>query len=150
LAASVYLLSEARLHMHKSTLQSIIKEETIRSLNESWGEEVETGSSLLEFARAYAGLGDAVIQQVDQIVSAWNTAGPEHEMFADAVYDCNPNAIDLAIERLGHKLSRIQGCDEAEDILAALQKAQEMFSHSESGMEDTDEGPSDEEETELE
>ena len=66
-----------------------------------WGESIDTGSPLIEFARAYRSLGDAVADQVDAIVAAYhNSGGVGDQSFNEVVYDQNPNAIMLAMERL--------------------------------------------------
>ena len=89
----------------KRQLKRIIKEERTRLLKEMWGESVDTGSPLIEFARAYMGLGDAVASQVDSVVEAYNNSGGlGDQRFKEAVYEQNPNAIDLAMDRLGRAL----------------------------------------------
>jgi|TARA_R110001583_G_scaffold5598_3_gene30038 hypothetical protein len=89
------------MEITKRKLRRIIKEEKQKLLKE-WGDSIETGSGLIDFAKAYAGLGGAVQDQVDAIVGAWiNGGGPDSEDFENTVYEQNPNAIDLALERLG-------------------------------------------------
>ena len=111
----------------KRQLRRIIKEEKqrLRMLQERspFGEKIDTGSDVIEFAQAYCGLGDAVQDQVDAIIAAYYSGGgPESEAFQDVVYEQNPNAIDLAIQRLPR-----YGSEEVEEIIAALKIAQSLF-----------------------
>ena len=95
-------------------------------IKEQWGSEVETGSDLIDFAKAYASLGAAVQQQVDAVIAAYfNAGGPDSDAFEDAVHNQNPNAIDLAVQRLTRP-GRMLG-DEAEDVLNALDVALDLI-----------------------
>jgi cytochrome oxidase Cu insertion factor (SCO1/SenC/PrrC family) len=118
----------------KRQLQRLIKEGVHkqlknrhkRALREQGGWGVETGSDLMDFAKAYAGLGGAVQEQVDAIVAAYfNSGGSEDERFAEAVYEQNPNAIDMAYDKLGRVLGMMDG-DDALGIQEALQAAMEL------------------------
>ena len=112
----------------KRQLKRIIKEEKAGLLQEQWGDTVDTGSPLIEFARAYMGLGDAVASQVDAIVAAYHDSGGiGDQRFNEAVYDQNPNAINMAMERLGRTLRYGDLGDEGESILVALTEAQDLF-----------------------
>ena len=71
----------------KRQLKRIIKEEKAKVLKEQWGSRPETGSDLIEFAKAYAGLGDAVQSQFDEIVAAYNNSAPGSEEFMEVVYE---------------------------------------------------------------
>ena len=84
----------------KRQLKRLIKEEKRKLLKEQGGWEVETGSALLDFAQAWAGLGGAVQEQVVAVLAAWNEGGHEPD-WSDAVYAQNPNAINMAVQRLG-------------------------------------------------
>ena len=112
----------------KRQLKRIIKEEKqkLRALQErrrSPFEKIETGSDVIEFAQAYCGLGDAVQGQVDTIIAIYYSGGgPESEAFQDAVYEQNPNAIDLALQRLPR-----YGSEETEEIITTLKIAQSLF-----------------------
>jgi len=114
------------MKLTKSKLKQIIKEEKKKLLKEQWGtSSIETGSDLIEFSRAYASLGAAVQEQVDQLISAYfNSGGPDSEDFEEAAFSVNPNAIDLALERLSRPGRMLGG--EAEDILHALDTAKEI------------------------
>ena len=112
----------------KRQLRRIVKEEKQKLIKEQWGPEVDTGSPLIEFARAYMGLGDAVAGQVDAVVEAYhNSGGVGDQRFNEAVYDQNPNAINMAMERLGRTLRYGDLGDEGEAILEALEEAQDLF-----------------------
>ena len=111
----------------KRQLRRIIKEEKIKILKE-YGQDTETGSPLIMFARAYMGLGNAVAEQVDAVVGAYiNGGGPESEGFLEIVYESNPNAIDMAMERLGQVLRYDDLGDDGGMILEALEHAQEIY-----------------------
>ena len=103
----------------KKQLKHIIKEEKSRLLREQW-DDIDTGSPLIEFARAYRGLGDAVASQVDAVVGAYITRGD----FTETVHEQNPNAIDMAMDRLGRVLRYGDLGGEGEMILEALEAAQ--------------------------
>ena len=120
---------ELRMKVTKRQLRRIIKEEKTALLKEQWG-EIDTGSPLIEFARAYMGLGDAVASQVDAIVKAYNDShGLDDQRYKEAVYEQNPNAIDMAMERLGRTLRYQDLGDEGDSILEALEGAQDLFKH---------------------
>ena len=111
----------------KRYLRRIIKEEKAALLKEQWG-SIDTGSPLIEFARAYMGLGDAVASQVDAVVEAYhNSSGLGDERFNQVVYEQNPNAIDMAAERLGRVLRYGDLGEEGDSILLALEGAQDLF-----------------------
>jgi hypothetical protein len=109
----------------RKQLKQLIKEETRSLLSEaSWSDE--TGSDLLDFAKAYASLGGAVQEQVDSIVSAYYRHGLESQEFEEAVYEVNPNAIEIAIGRMG-RATRYLGTDGAEDFMTVLETAQKIY-----------------------
>ena len=108
----------------KRQLRRIIKEEKRTVLKEYFGERIETGSDVIEFAQAYCGLGTAVQGQVDRVVAAYyNEGGPGHPRFEDIVAEQNPNAIDLAVERL----PRFTDIEEIQEVIDALDEAQAVF-----------------------
>ena len=108
------------MRITRRQLRRIIKEEKTKILKEYWGEKVDTGSDVIAFAHAYCGLGDAVQNQVDSIIAAHN--GVTSESFEDVVYEQNPNAVDLALERLPR-----YGGEEIEEIIEALKAAQAIY-----------------------
>ena len=104
----------------KRQIRQIIKEEKTRVLKEYWGEQIETGSDIIEFARAYSSLGDAVQRQVDAIIGAYyNGGGLESETFKETAYEQNPNAIDLAVS----SLPRYSDNEEIQEIVDTLDAA---------------------------
>ncbi len=109
----------------KQQLRRIVKEEKAKLLNERWGDGNETGSPLVDFAIAWGGLGSAVQEQVSSLLSAYFNASEKGD-FEEAVYEQNPNAIDMAIQRLGGSL-RMMASDESEEILDALKDAQGIY-----------------------
>lgn len=109
----------------KTQLKNLIKEEMIR-VSESYGMDIETGSELIEFAKAYSSLGGAVQEQVDSIVSAYYNSGENSDGFKESVYETNPSAIRLAFERLSRPLRMLEG-EESNDILHALETAKEIY-----------------------
>ena len=58
--------------------------------------EIDAGD-LIDFARRWAGLGDAVAEQVSQVVDDPRAAAG----LRSADQEVNPNAIELAKERIG-------------------------------------------------
>jgi hypothetical protein len=113
------------MKLTRKLIRRLVKEETQRVLNEaSWSDE--TGSDLLDFAKSYASLGNAVQEQVDSVVSAYYTHGLESTEFQEAVYEQNPAAIEMAIGRMGRAI-RYLGTDEAEDLMSALETAQKIY-----------------------
>ena len=115
------------MNITKRQLRRIIKEEKQKLLKEQWG-NVDSGSPLIDFAQAWAGLGGAVQEQVSAIMSAYhNSGGVGDQRFNEAVYDQNPNAIDMALERLGRVLRYGDLGDDGDAILEALEEAQDLF-----------------------
>lgn len=117
------------LKLTESQLRKVIK----RQLNEMWGDSVETGSDLIEFAKAYAGLGDAVQAQVDAVVAAYNNGGFSPE-FDEVVYEQNPNAIELAFDRLERVLNMMDS-EDGETISDALREAMKIYQKGEDEVE---------------
>ena len=105
-----------------SPMKSRASKELMQALNptllEQYGSDYETGSDVLEFAKAYASLGRAVQEQVDQVVSAYTNFGPNSDAFMDAAVDVNPNAINLALKRL--QLPARGLGETADDVIDAL------------------------------
>jgi len=107
----------------KNQLKRIIKEERQKLLKEQWG-NVEPLSPLVGFAQAWAGLGGAVSSQILDLSNAHIEGRIE-----DAAYEMNPNALDLAFERLQRPLAALSrdGSDNAAELLDALEAAAEIF-----------------------
>jgi hypothetical protein len=106
-------------------------------LDEMWGESVETGSALIDFAQAYAGLGSAVQDQVNAVVGAYvNGGGPESDQFLEVVYEQNPNAISMAMDKVGRLIQNSHGLgDEGEMVFEALQAATEIYEQGDTEVE---------------
>jgi len=119
------------MRITKRQLRRIIKEEKATLLKEQWGNS-ESSSPLIQFAQAWAGLGGAVQEQVSSVVEAYhNSGGIGDQRFSQAVYDQNPNAIDMAMQRLGPALRLGELGDEGDAILEALTEAQDLFEREE-------------------
>ena len=115
-----------KIKITKRQLRRIIKEEKQKIIKEQFGETIDTGSIWIEFARAYSSLGAAVQDQVDAVVGAYiNGGGPQSENFMETVYEQNPNAIEMAMQKLRYILPGAG--DEAEEILEALEAAEKMY-----------------------
>ena len=125
----------------KRQLRRIIKEEKAKLIKEQFGETIDTGSIWIEFARAYASLGTAVQDQVDAVVGAYindatispSGTGPRSEDFMETVYEQNPNAIEMALQKLRYILPGAG--PEAEEILQALEAAEKIYMEGDEEME---------------
>ena len=111
------------MRITEAQLRRIIREERTR-LSETYvlgG----TGSTLIDFAQAYASLGRAVSEQVDEVVKAYieGNGDVNDEGFLDAVYGVNPSAIAMAYEKLAPILRRVDLSDEGAYVLEALDAA---------------------------
>ena len=107
----------------------ITKRQLRKIIKEQYGDSVETGSDLIEFAQAYAGLGGSVQEQFHTLVHEWNIQGAHVESWHDAVYAQNPAAIDVIEQRLTSVLKRMaqEGSDDAQDLLHVIEEAQEIY-----------------------
>jgi len=116
------------MRITKRQLKRIIKEERTKLLKE-WGDSVETGSDLIDFAKAYSGLGSAVQQQFDALANEWNINGAHSPDWEEAVYEQNPNAIDMVEQRLTSALKRLaqEGSEDAEALLSIIEEAQKIY-----------------------
>ena len=90
-------------------------------LKEMWGQVAEPLSPLVAFGQAWAGLGGAIQEQMIDVVNAYI------ENRVEDVYEINRNALDKAIERLSNPLDSLRGSEEAEEVMAALDWANEIF-----------------------
>ena len=90
----------------------------------------EVMSPLIEFAQAFAGLGGAVSEQVITIVNGYIENNQE------SVYEVNPNALDMAMERLRYPLQTLgQSNPDAEEVMEALEWAQRIFEQGDAEVE---------------
>jgi len=113
----------------KRQLKRIIKEEKQKLLKEQWGDSVETGSDLIEFAKAYSSLGSSVQEQFEALANAWIIEGAHEPDWSEAVYEQNPNAIDMVEQRLSSVLRLLarEGSEGAEDLLNVIEEAQKIY-----------------------
>jgi len=119
------------MKVSKSQLKRIIKEEK-RKLFEmnQWGNQ-ESLSPLVTFGQAWAGMGGAVQEQMVELVNA-HIEG----RITDAVYEMNPNALDVAYDRLGNVLNILgQVNPDAEELLDAMDEARSIFEQGEAEVE---------------
>ena len=116
----------------KNQLKRIIKEEKQKLLKENWN-TAEPLSPLVQFAQAWAGLGGAVSSQVLDLSNAHIEGRIE-----DAVYEMNPNALDVAFQRLQQPLSTLSrdGDENAAELMDALEAAAEIFAEGDQEVED--------------
>ena len=117
------------MKISKRQLRRIIKEEKQALLKEFGSMDKEVLSPLVQFAQAWSGLGDAIQSQMIDVINGFV------ENREDAVYEINPNALDRAIERLSGPLDGMRGSEEAEEIMAALDWATEIFQQGEDEVE---------------
>ena len=105
----------------KRQLRRIIKEEK-QALHEMWGQK-EALSPLIAFAQDWASLGGAVQEQIVDVANGF-VEGNE-----DAVYEINPNALDMAANKLRSSLQRLQvaGSEDADDMIEAIKWAEKLF-----------------------
>ena len=111
------------MKISKRQLRRIIKEEKQKLLNERW-DSADPLSPLVQFASAWMGLGDAVSSQIIDLSNAHIEGRIE-----DAVYEMNPNALDVAFGRLQQPLSALsrEGSEDAAELMDAMEAAAEIF-----------------------
>ena len=132
---------EVKAEARKNNKMRLTKRRLQRIIKEQFGETIDTGSIWIEFARAYSSLGTAVQDQVDAVVGAYiNDAtispagtGPRSEDFLETVYEQNPNAIEMALQKLRYILPGAG--PEAEEILQALEAAEKIYMEGDEEME---------------
>jgi hypothetical protein len=129
--ATIEQFGEA-MKITKRQLRRIIKEEKQKLLSEQGGWDVDPGNHLVSFAKAWAGLGGAVQEQVVAILVAWNDGAHDPD-WKEAVYEQNPNAIDMAQQRLGPFLRELG--EEGEILWDALEEAQKIYEQGEAEVE---------------
>ena len=111
------------MKLNKRQLHKIIKEEKQNLLKEQYS-TAEPLSPLVQFAQAWAGLGGAVSSQILDLSNAHIEGRIE-----DAAYEMNPNALDVAFDRLQRPLSALSrdGSENAAELMDALEAAAEIF-----------------------
>ena len=107
----------------KRQLKRIIKEEKQKLLKEYGAANMEVMSPLVQFAQAYSSLGNAIQEQMIELVNAHIEGRLE-----DAVYEINPNALTTAFQRLQQPLSALAraGSEDAMDMMDAMEQAAEI------------------------
>ena len=109
------------MRITKNQLRRIIKEEKTKILKEFGAGSKEVMNPLVEFSQAWSGLGDAVQSQMIDLINAY----VQNEL-EDAVYEINPNAFELAAERLTRPLRMMTG-DDAEDLKDMMEQVETMI-----------------------
>ena len=105
----------------KRQLRRLIQEEKTKILKEFGAGSKEVMNPLVGFSQAWSGLGDAVQSQMIDLINAYAQSELE-----DAVYEINPNAFDLALERLTRPLRMMSG-DDAEDLKDMMEQVENMM-----------------------
>lgn len=115
----------------KRQLKRIIKEEKQKLLKERW-DSAEPLSPLVAFGDAWMSLGSAVSSQILDLSNAHIEGRIE-----DAVYEMNPNALDVALRRLQIPLQALagDGSEEAMDLIDAMEAAAEIFAQGDAEVE---------------
>jgi len=104
----------------KRQLRRIIKEEKTKVLQEYGAMSKESLNPTIAFAQAWSGLGDAIQEQMIDLVNAHVEGRLE-----DAIYEINPNAFERAQERLTIPLRMMDGedADELQDMMEQVSQA---------------------------
>ena len=110
----------------KRQLRRIIKEEKQKLLKEQYG-DVEHGSLLIDFAQAFAGLGGAVQEQLMSVTKVYLVDGGQPDELDDVIYQQNPAALDMALERLRGPLGDLKGHEEADYLLDMFEEIEERL-----------------------
>ena len=105
----------------KRQLRRIIKEEKSKLLKEYGAMVKEVMNPMVAFAQAWSGLGDAIQEQMIDLIN-----GHAEGRLEDAVYEINPNAFKLAAERLTGPLRMMSG-DDAEDLKDTMEQVETMI-----------------------
>ncbi len=105
----------------KKQLRKIIKEEKSKLLKEYGAMSKEVMNPMVAFSQAWSGLGDAIQEQMIDLINAHVEGRLE-----DAVYEINPNAFDRAAERLTSPLRMMDG-EDAEDLKDMMEQVQSMM-----------------------
>ena len=115
-------ITEVKMKITKRQLRRIIKEEKLKLIAEITAADKESLSPLVDFGQAWSGLGDSVQSQMIDVVNGYI------ENDQEAVYEINPNALDVAMRRLRMSLIDLgQSNPDAEEVMEALEWAQGIF-----------------------
>jgi len=120
------------MKIKKSQLRRIIKEEKQKLLNEFGPTGTDGASPLLDFAHAYAKLGSAVQEQVEEVVMSHINHGPESDQFYDTVFNQSSAGIQQAMRALQNPLRVLTDnspghSDPAYDVKEALSDAISIY-----------------------
>jgi len=120
----------------KRQLRQIIKEEKRKLLNEFGPAGTDGASPLLDFAHAYAKLGSAVQEQVEEVVIAHINHGPESDQFYDTVFNQSSGGLRQALNTLHNPLRALTDnssghSDPAHDVREALNDALNVYDEDE-------------------
>ena len=114
----------------KRQLRRIIKEEKQKLLREYGAMDKEVLSPLVQFAQAWSGLGNSVQDQMIDVINGYI------ENDQESVYEINPNALDIATQRLYPALISLgQSNPDAEEFVEALGWAKAIFDEGEEEVE---------------
>ena len=129
--SALALFEGRKMKVSKRQLRRIIKEEKQKLLKEQWG-QAEPLSPLVEFGQAWASLGGAISSQIIDLSNA-HIEG----RITDAVYEMNPNALDVALERLRRPLNGMdnRGDVDAGELLEAMEEALRIFEQGDAEVE---------------
>tara|TARA_B100000674_G_scaffold468415_1_gene454345 strand:+ start:167 stop:571 length:405 start_codon:yes stop_codon:yes gene_type:complete len=125
------------MKISKRQLRRIIKEEKQKILSEQMNSSSKHGSSLIDFAKAYAGLGEMVQSQVEELSHEWLVQGAHVGEWDEAVYEQNPAAIRTAASRMLPFLKELYnvGYQEAGDLVNMFEAALEIYSKGDAEVE---------------
>ena len=112
---------EGKIRISARNLRRIIKEEKSKLLKEYGAMSKEVMNPMVAFAQAWSGLGDAIQEQMIDLINAHVEGRLE-----DAAYEINPNAFDRAVERLTTPLRMMDG-EDADDLRDMMEQVQAMM-----------------------
>jgi hypothetical protein len=103
-----------KMKITKRQLKRLIREEKTKVLQEYGAMSKESLNPTIAFAQAWSGLGDAIQEQMIDLVNAHVEGRLE-----DAIYEINPYAFERAQERLATPLRMMDGedADELQDMM---------------------------------
>lgn len=109
------------MRITKKQLRRIINEEKQNLLKEYGYGAQEVMNSTVAFAQAWSGLGGAVQEQIVDLINAHVEGRIE-----DAAGEINPNAFDLAKERLMYPLRDMES-EDAEELLDMFESVTALY-----------------------
>ena len=106
-------MTDSDLKEHRQFIMNA--EQSIRMANK------EVMNPMVAFAQAWSGLGDAIQEQMIDLINAHVEGRLE-----DAAYEINPNAFDRAAQRLTSPLRMMDG-EDADDLKDMMEQVQAMM-----------------------